>query len=294
MTGPLPDRDPALRRVRERLEPLRGLADGVVARERSGDDHILVLKRGDQVLMYFGTPRDDGRGMDFSGIMSRVAIGDPMYLLGLYTRVMMLALAWCPQPRDVCVVGFGGGRIPMVLRHHVPGVVVHGSESEPAVARLAQQYFGIEEDDRLTVAVEDGREYLASRPATYDVIAVDCFGSVGSHPYHLSTAEFYALCRSRLRPGGVVTTNLSVVDPLLSAKIATFAAGFQSAYLYDAGGACVLFGSADQAPDPAALRRAAWAAERRYGFSFPMAEYAVGLAPVAPDPGVPPLSDRPD
>lgn len=294
MTGPLPDRDAALRRVRQRLEPLRGLADGVVARDRSGDDHILVLKRGDQVLMYFGTPRDDGRGMDFSGVMSRVAIGDPMYLLGLYTRVMMLALAWCPQPRDVCVVGFGGGRIPMVLRHHVPGVVVHGTESEPAVARLAQQFFGIEVDDRLTVAVEDGREYLARRAATYDVIAVDCFGSAGRHPYHLSTREFYALCRSRLRPGGVVTTNLSVVDPLLGAKVATFAAAFRSAWAYDAGGACVLFGSADQTPTAETLRRAAREAERRYGFSFPMAEYATGLAPLSPDPDVATLTDRAD
>jgi spermidine synthase len=293
VTVPPPDRDAALRRIRERLEPLRGLADGVVAREAAGADHILVLKRGDQVLLYFGTPREDGRGMDFSGVMSRVAIGDPMYLLGLYTRVMMLVLAWCPRPRDVCVIGFGGGRIPMVLRHHVPGVVVHGTESEPAVARLAQQYFGIEVDERLTVAVEDGREYLRRRDMRYDVIAVDCFGSAGHHPYHLSTVEFYALCRSRLRPGGVVTTNLSVIDPLLPAKIATFGAAFRSAYGYDAAGACVLFGSADTDPDPATLRQAAREAERRYGFSFPMAEYAAGLAPLAADPEAALLTDAP-
>src|SRR5215467_5464282 len=118
VTGPDPDaavpREEDLRRVKLRLAPLRGLADGVLATDRAGDDHILVLKRGDQVLLYFGTPRPDGRGMDFSGVMSRVSLGDPMFLLGLYTRVMMLTLAWCPQPRVVCAVGFGGGRIPMV------------------------------------------------------------------------------------------------------------------------------------------------------------------------------------
>src|SRR5262249_5130024 len=112
----------------------------------------------------------------------------------------------------------------------------------------------------------------------------------GLHPYHLSTVEFYELCRARLRPGGVVTTNLSVIDPLLPAKVATFAAAFPAAYAYDASGACVLFGT-DTTRTPTQVLHAARAVAHRYGFSFPMAEYAAGLTPLRPDPDIRLLHD---
>jgi peptide deformylase len=277
-------------RIKARLERFRSLPDGVLVSQRTRTEHVLVVKRGEQIVLYFGNPREDTSQMRLSGIMSRVSIDDPLNLLGLYTRVMLLALAWCPEPARVYVVGFGGGRIPMVLHHHLPAVVIDSTETEAFVVRLAQQYFGIELDDRMRVAVEDGRAFLERREP-YDVILVDCFSADGHHPYRLSTAEFYELCRGRLRPGGVVATNLSSADPLVSEKIATFASAFRTSLAYRTEEACVLFGTdGDEMDLESAVPRATRLADR-HRFAFPLAEYAVDLTAVRPALGVSPLRD---
>jgi spermidine synthase len=61
-------------------------------------------------------------------------------------------------------------------------------------------------DNRLQVAVEDGRRYLDDNDQRYDAILIDAFFA-DAIPFHLFTAEFLELARSRLNPGGVVMTN---------------------------------------------------------------------------------------
>jgi spermidine synthase len=239
----------------------------------------MVNKRNNQIVLYFGDPRDDTLDVKLSGIMSRISLMDPYYLLGHYTRVMMVALAWYPDPRRVYVIGFGGGRIPMVLHHHLPRVVVESTESEALVVRFAQQFFGIEFDERMKVAVEDGRRYLERQPE-YDIIFIDCFTSSGYHPYHLSTVEFYELCLRKLSPAGVVSTNLASTDPLLTKKMATFASVFDTTWSYQSDGACVLFGSRGNALEQLTVQNAVQEVDRRYGFSFSVQEYGASLTPV--------------
>jgi spermidine synthase len=72
---------------------------------------------------------------------------------------------------------------------------------------VARRYFGLPNDPRLEVAVEDGRRYLARHDELWDVIVIDAFYS-DSIPFHLTTREFLELARSRLAPGGVIVTNV--------------------------------------------------------------------------------------
>ena len=62
-------------------------------------------------------------------------------------------------------------------------------------------------DPRLAIEVEDGRRFLARNDGPWDAIVVDAFYS-DAIPFHLATREFLELARSRLRPGGVVVTNI--------------------------------------------------------------------------------------
>ena len=269
------------------------MPDGIIASQRTRTGHVLVVKDKKQIILYFGDPRENTAQMKMSGIMSRVSLDDPLFLLGLYTRVMMLSLAWCPNPRRVYMVGFGGGRIPMVLHHYLPDVVVESTEMETTVVQLAQRYFGIELGERMRVAVEEGREYLTRRSADhlYDMIMIDCFGGSGQHPFHLSTVEFYQLCKQRLRPGGVVTTNLSVADPLIKEKIATFSCAFKAAYTYESNEACILFGSSEPPLDKPALITRAQSLVKQFGFAIPLPEYAAVVKPTLRARGVKILHD---
>lgn len=281
-----------LTETEKRLEAVRSRPDGLILAQRTSSGHVLVVKSDGQVILYFGDARDDTTQLNLSGVMSRVLLRDPLHLLGVYTRIMMLALAWRPEPKQVYLLGFGGGRMPMVLNAHFPDVVTDSTETEPVVVRLAQQFFGIGLDDRMRVHVEDGRSYLEERPESkYDIIWVDCFSGSGQHPLRLSTTHFYQLCREHLEPTGVVVTNLSVHDPLLSRKVSTFGNSFGVSAAFRDESCCVLFGWDDTSVTLDRVRDTAKRLEDRHRFGFPFAVYAEQLTPLSGAEDLPDLVD---
>jgi spermidine synthase len=118
--------------IRGRLAWLRAEPDGVLHEER-GLHHIRVIKHGSQVHVYFVEP-----GGELTGPMSRIDLDRPLHLLAGYMQASVLALALCPDPRRACVLGFGGGRLSLVLHHHLPGVVVESVDIDPASAMCSR------------------------------------------------------------------------------------------------------------------------------------------------------------
>jgi spermidine synthase len=275
--------------IRLALRPARTAPQGLLERRSRSGYELLTIKEGSQIQLYFaaaGAP-------DLSGIMSRVDLNRPLHLLGIYTRAMLAALMWTPDARRVCHIGFGGGRIPMVLHHYFPELVIESTEIDAEVIRLARRWFGIRPDERTPVYAEEGRSFLARQPETvvYDGILVDCFTGSGQHPYSLSTREFYELARSRLAPGGVVATNLDASDPLFEQKVATIQASFAHVWRYRTEEANVCFGS-DEPIALDTLRQHAELVFRRAPFSFPFVELLDSLLEGSPADAVEILTDR--
>lgn len=265
-----------LRAIWDRLSWLDTQPDGVLISQRSGGSQLIVLKSERQVQLYFANADLETQDLQVSGIMSRIDLDDPMNLLGLYTQAMMLSLVWVPEPERIHVVGFGGGRVPMVFHHYFPDAVVEGSEIDRQVIAIALKFFAIKQDERMKVHGAEGRELLqrGADGESYDVILVDCYSGSGHHPPHLASSEFYELCRRRLRPGGIVATNLVKSDPLFERKVATFIRSFSTAYVFDRDGHHVFFGTeAEEIPTREILQRAAQLDER-YQFRFPLGELA--------------------
>jgi len=98
-------------------------------------------------------------GDKFSGIMSRIDLIHPLKLLGLYTQAIMLSLAFVENPKKIYMIGFGGGRIPMIFHHYFPDVIVESTEDDSEVISLAHKYFGVNEDNRMIVHNQDGRGF---------------------------------------------------------------------------------------------------------------------------------------
>jgi spermidine synthase len=285
---PTPWQEANLAGIRLALWPARAAPQGLIERRSRSGYELLTIKEGSQVQLYFaaaGVP-------ELSGIMSRVDLSRPLHLLGIYTRAMLAALMWKPDARRVCHIGFGGGRIPMVLHHYFPELVIESTEIDAEVVRLARRWFGIRPDERMPVFTEDGRRFLARQPeaVAYDAILVDCFTGSGQHPYSLSTREFYELTRSRLAPGGVVATNLDASDPLFEQKVATIRASFAHVWRYRAEGANVCFGS-DGPISADTLRENAELVFHRAPFSFPFVELLDEMHECSPAPAAEVLSD---
>ena len=252
------------------LGPARAARQGLIERRSRSGYELLTIKEGSQIQLYFAAA---GGAPELSGIMSRVDLRRPLHLLAIYTRAMLAVLMWKPDARHVCHIGFGGGRIPMVLHHHFPRMVIESTEIDAEVVRLARRWFGIRPDERMPVYVEEGRGFLARQADTvsYDAILVDGFTGSGQHPYALSTREFYELTRSRLAPGGVMATNLDGSDPMFEQKVATIQASFPHVWRYQTDAANVWFGS-EQAIGFDTLSRHAELVARRTPFSFPFLE----------------------
>lgn len=75
------------------------------------------------------------------------------------------------------------------------------------VVRVAKEYFGFRENDKMKAIVGDGRKHIETTDKRYDIIFLDAYGA-DSIPYALATREFLEAVRSRLAPGGIVASNI--------------------------------------------------------------------------------------
>jgi spermidine synthase len=121
-----------------------------------------------------------------------------------YVNVLEIVKYVAQNPGDMLVVGLGGAS---VVRSYVKdGWTVDAVEIDPAVTRMAREYFGLLSDDAAVFEM-DGRRYLATTDKKYDLIVLDAFGS-SYIPFHLVSDEAFALIHERLVPGGILAMNI--------------------------------------------------------------------------------------
>ncbi len=153
---------------------------------------------------------------------SVVRPGDPLHLALPYTRVATIGLALVPPDARILYVGLGGGAMPMHAHHVLARASIDVVELDPLIIEVAQEFFDVAPDSLLRVHAGDGRAFIESAaPATWDLIVLDAF-SDDAIPRALATREFLAAVRSRLRPGGVVLSNLWASNDAYASMLATY------------------------------------------------------------------------
>jgi spermidine synthase len=154
---------------------------------------------------------------------SVVKVGDPDHLELPYARVMPAGLAFVAKPRQVLIVGLGGGSVPSFLHKHFADMHLDVVDIDPVVVQVAKDFFGFREDDRMRAYAEDGRKFIEQRPQRYDVIFLDAFGAENV-PYHLATREFLESVRAALTPDGVAVGNIwsRTSNPLYDSMLRTY------------------------------------------------------------------------
>lgn len=130
--------------------------------------------------------------------------------------------------RRVAILGNAGGTSARALGVYYPDATIDGVELDPAVTRVGREYFGLDDNPRLTVHNVDARPFLRSTDTTYDLIVVDAYRQPYV-PFYLATREFFRLVRDHLAPGGIVALNVAAVPDdkrLVDAVGGTLAAEF--------------------------------------------------------------------
>ena len=138
-----------------------------------------------------------------------------------------------PAPRRALVIGFGAGGTVWSLSRYVALERIDVVEFVPGVIRAASFFpevnHGVLADPRVSVTIDDGRNYLLVTPHTYDVVSVDTLDPKHAGNGNLYTREFYELSKRVLKPGGIFVQWLPYhqVD---NASLKIIARTFQHAY----------------------------------------------------------------
>lgn len=199
-------------------------ANQVVYQERSLYRNILVLEgRSGFRCMTFGR---------FHGEQSCVQVGHPERLVLSYTRGLMVGAMALAEPKRVLVVGLGGGVMPMALRRLFPQAQIDAVELDPAVVRVAKDWFGYREDARSRAVVNDGRVFIRWQRRAgvrYDLILLDAFEK-DYIPEHMLTREFLQEVRDVLEPEGVLVANTFATGVLRDYEASTYRSVFGATY----------------------------------------------------------------
>ena len=141
-------------------------------------------------------------------VQSAMRVKAPYELELAYSRGMMMFLLFMKQPKDLLMVGLGGGSIPKYIHHFLPEMQTRVVEINPRIIQVARSHFYLPDDDgRLEVIEGDGVVYLQENGATADVLLLDIFDSQGVPPEMYNQA-FFDTCEASLRLDGMMAVNL--------------------------------------------------------------------------------------
>jgi spermidine synthase len=155
-----------------------------------------------------------------AAIQSAIRLSRPGELELAYTRAMMAFLLLHPAPRELAMVGLGGGSIARFVHERLPDARMTVVELSAQVVAAARTFFDLPADDaRLRVLVADGAHHVPGMRAGCDVLLLDAFED-GRAVKSLATQSFYDACWTALRPGGVLVVNFIADEPRFGAYLA--------------------------------------------------------------------------
>lgn len=136
------------------------------------------------------------------------------------------------ETKNVLMLGMGAGTALKQMRGRIDAV-----EIDPKVVEAAGKYFGIKENENLSVFVDDGRTFLTTA-GKYDAIITDAFQGGPDLPFYFATREFFSLLKEHLSDNGIVMLNVLAYNArmeLANAVASTIKAEFPSVFIIDGG-----------------------------------------------------------
>jgi spermidine synthase len=157
---------------------------------------------------------DDKRTLHFGdgSKQSQMLKSQPDRLLTPYEKVMSCWQLFIMQDAsNVLVLGLGGGSATKHCLQVLPEAHISVVELRETVVNVAREYFALPNDDRLTVYLDDGAQFIAHQAQDadkqYDLLLVDMYDLENLYAY-IYSEDFLSNCLKLLNVGGVVALNL--------------------------------------------------------------------------------------
>jgi spermidine synthase len=183
---------------KEALEPAIGQSfkiEELIYADESEHQHILLFKHA---IM--------GKVLVIDGLV-QVTNGDEFIYHEMVTHVPLLAHG---SAKSVLIIGGGDGGVMREIQRHKGVKRMVLVEIDPDVIKFSKEWMpevsnGSFDDPRVEVIITDGVKYMAETGEKFDIIIIDSSDPVGPSAV-LFTREFYASCKARLNPNGILVT----------------------------------------------------------------------------------------
>lgn len=212
-------------------------AQGLVADIDTQYGRVWIQETGDESQVRIRTLHTDPNGIQCATFVNPDGtLRDE--LVFDYTKAFDLALAARPDARRMLMIGGCNYSYPRHALSAIPEAHMDVVEIDPGMTRIARDFFGLVEHDRMSIIHEDARTYINRSSDTYDIIFTDAFNSNASIPHHLATREAFEHTARLLTDDGVLIANLigTLDGPaagFVKAEIATMQTIFPTVRVFD-------------------------------------------------------------
>lgn len=110
------------------------------------------------------------------------------------------------QVESLAIVGLAAGTTARQASAVYPNIPIDGFEIDPTIIDVGKEYFGMDLPNLNAIAV-DGRWGLEHSVKRYSIISVDAYRPPYI-PAHLTTVEFFEICKQHLTDDGVLVINV--------------------------------------------------------------------------------------
>ncbi|MEP6788463.1 MAG: fused MFS/spermidine synthase, partial [Acidobacteriota bacterium] len=155
-----------------------------------------------------------------------------------YSRYYHLIRHFKPDFERTLIIGGAGYSFPKEYLRVYEKARIDVVEIDPAMTKIARDYFRLKDDPRMNIIHEDGRTFInRADAAKYDAVLIDAFSSLFTVPQHLTTVEAVTNIQRILTEDGVVIFNLGSAitgkgSQFLQAELRTYQQVFPHLYLF--------------------------------------------------------------
>jgi spermidine synthase len=180
------------------------LFDVTIGRRYPHGERVLWREEGVQTTVSVNRAPGGTQVMYLDGLHQA---NDSFSMVQVHSQIGLFPLALHPSPREVLVIGLGGGVTAGAVSRH-GGVDVDVVELSDSVVKGAARFAHVNNDvlrqPRVHMRVSDGRNYLALTDRRYDVITADIIQPQHAGAGLVYSREYFELARAALKDDGIM------------------------------------------------------------------------------------------
>lgn len=199
----------------------------VIEKERSLYQNVYVIEENGMRCMRFRKKHKN----DLS--QSCIYLDYPQRLVFTYYKQAMGITYFVDQPKEILIIGLGGGILANVYGEIYPEAHITSVEIDPVVADMAKKHFDYDDSsDKKETHVRDGRVFVKraiKQNKKYDLILLDAFNS-DYIPEHMMTKEYLEEVKQLSADNGIIMANTFSSSKLFDHESATYHSVFKDMY----------------------------------------------------------------